>query len=95
MVSSIDVLRDEYPGDDAWDRYVDAVSKISSPPKAILMLDGLDLTTSQVICSLLGERAQSWWTSPVRALDDCSPFVTFRDNPAGRRILRTLLMRFP
>lgn len=93
-MTSIDVLRDEYPGDAAWDRYVDAVGKMSSPLRAIPTLDGLDLATSQVIYSLLGEKAQSWWISPVRALDDFSPFVTLRDNPAGRRILRTLLMRF-
>jgi hypothetical protein len=89
------MLRDEYPGDAAWERYADAVNNRSDGRLDSPMLEGLDRETSNVIFALAGEEGPSWWMSPILALDNRSPSAVFRENQAGRQILRTLLMRFP
>lgn len=94
-MTSIDVLRDEYPGDVAWARYVEAVCKGLSSPQQFPALEDIDAETARVITALFGERASEWWLSPVRALGNSAPSEVFRRAPKGRVILRSLLMRLP
>ena len=94
-VTSIDVLRDEYPGDVAWAKYVEAVCKGSDSPRQFAVLENIDAETARVVTASFGERASEWWISPVRALDNLAPSEVYHRAPQGGMILRSLLMRLP
>jgi hypothetical protein len=94
-VTSIEVLRDEYPGDIAWGRYTQAVCKGLGAPRLFATPQEVDVETAGVVVALLGERASEWWLSPIRALDNFSPSEVFSGVPNGRQVVRSLLMRLP
>ncbi|MBJ7314382.1 antitoxin Xre/MbcA/ParS toxin-binding domain-containing protein [Rugamonas sp. CCM 8940] len=96
-MSAIDVLRDEYPGDDAWQRFVEVFRP------AWGLWQEKDLYTSRlgdeevaiVLTASLGVHAVDWFNNPCGALDTHVPIDVLRSSPSGMQIIRSLLMRMP
>ena len=90
-------LKDEYPGDAAWQNYVAAFSigwKAISDQKKFTDKFG-DYEISMVLSSLLGERSLAWFDRPIGALDNLSPADVLMNNQDGKVIVRSLIMRLP
>lgn len=95
-MSAIAVLRDEYPGDAAWQRFVSVFraewAERTNRPYFMATIGDEDVAI--VLAASLGERAIAWFKTPIGALDKRTP-AEVQKLPAGNRILRTLLMRMP
>jgi uncharacterized protein (DUF2384 family) len=81
-VKSVDLLIVEYPGDDAWDRFVTAT-------------DAADDEIDSVARVMLGTDAQQWLQTPLGALDGRSPSDVSVAEAQGRTAIRSLMMRLP
>jgi hypothetical protein len=96
-MASIDVLRDEYPGDEAWRRFVDVfqpawTGRVDKEPYRE-KLGNEDFAV--VLTATMGGHALEWFNKPLGALGKRTPAEILQSEPSGDRILRTLLMRMP
>lgn len=95
---TLDVLRDEYPGDDAWYKYaaVFRPSTIDADGKAVVQMVPQDESLAEALIGLFGPKeAAHWLRKPNDVLDGRSPndvIMTFHD---GYRIVRHAIMRIP
>jgi hypothetical protein len=96
-MSTIDVLRDEYPGDDAWHRFVSvfrpAWEKLTD--KDHYRSKFIDEEISIVLAVTMGGRADEWFNKPIGALGKRAPLDVMKSEPSGAKIIRSLLMRMP
>jgi hypothetical protein len=96
-MDAIEVLAKEYPGDAAWQRFVDVFradwAKRVDKDKYIAALGDEELAI--VLAASLGDQSISWLKTPIAALNQRSPAAVLREEPLGKKILRTLLMRMP
>jgi hypothetical protein len=97
MTNKLAIMRDEYPGDDAWKRFVDF---FRSAWLARADRDSLSSTIGDeefaiVLSVSMGERAVAWFQTPVPAFDGRSASDILRHEPSGQKIIRTVLMRMP
>ena len=97
MKTSIEVLRDEYPGDAAWDRFVAAYTndweKVPNKEGYVSMTGSKDV--SVVLGATMGANAFVWFHEPCRALGNRTPVEVLQNEFLGIQIVRTLLMRMP
>jgi hypothetical protein len=93
----LNVLRDEYPGDDAWRRFVDVFRPawVERPDKGKVVSAIGDEEFAIVLVDSMGDRAIEWFSTPIGALDKRTPSDVLSNEPSGRTIIRTLLMRMP
>jgi hypothetical protein len=96
-MSSIDVLRDEYPGDASWARFVDVFRpswELRSDKRYVADRFG-DEEIAIVLMASLKEDALDWFSRPSGALGKRSPADILQNEAQGLTILRTLQMRMP
>jgi GGDEF domain-containing protein len=96
-MGAIDVLLREYPGDHAWQNFVDvfrpAWAQQQDKAKYISALGGEEFAI--VLTASMGDRSVAWFETPVGALEQRSPASVLKDEPSGRTILKSMLMRMP
>jgi hypothetical protein len=93
----IDVLRNEYPGDDAWRAFVDV---FRSPwadwqEKNLYSKELGDEEIAMVLATSMGARSKDWFNQPCKALGGRVPSDVFENEPLGKIIIRNLVMRMP
>lgn len=96
-MSAIDILRDEYPGDDAWSRLVD-VYRPNWQAAGYSFSSFAELGDDEVaivLSATLGSDAIPWFFRPCGALGRKTPSEVLKSEPQGLVVLRTLLMRMP
>ena len=94
-MNAITVLCDEYPGDEAWKRFVAAFeSEWKKRQDQHLYLAVIpDEEFAIVLSWSMGRDSVNWFMQPCEALSKRTPKDIFENESSGRRILRTLLMR--
>lgn len=94
---AIDVLRDEYPGDDAWRQFVSVFRQAWSlwEDKDSYSSTLGDQEIAIVLTTSMGALALDWFTKPCGALGKRAPIDVLKNEPYGINIIRTLLMRMP
>ena len=96
-MSTIDVLRDEYPGDDAWQKFVSVFrpdwERLTD--KELYRSKFGDDEIAIVLAVTMGSRADEWFNKPIGALGKRAPFDVMKNEPSGTKIMRSLLMRMP
>lgn len=96
-MNAVTFLRDEYPGDDAWGRFL----SVFRPAWELCQDKGRYLAKIQdnelaiVLFASMGDHAISWFDRQCGALDNRTPSDVLRSEGLGINILRTLLMRMP
>ena len=97
MMTAMQILKREYPGDDAWRNYVSAFSTgwETNPSQTKFIGKFGDHEISVVLSGLLGERSLAWFDRPTGALENLSPAEVLNGAQDGRLILRSLIMRLP
>jgi hypothetical protein len=96
-MSAIAVLKNEYPGDKAWQEFVSffRTDWEMRPDKEIYLSTIRDHELASVLSSSMGIAAVNWYLQPVQALDNRAPNEVMENEVLGLRVLRTLLMRMP
>jgi uncharacterized protein (DUF2384 family) len=96
-MGAIQILRDEYPGDNAWDRFVAVFrpSWESRTDKEFYLRHLKSEDVAVVLAGDMGNRAIEWFSSPAQALENRSPRDVLESEQFGLLILRSLLMRMP
>ena len=96
-MTALQTLKDEYPGDFAWQRYVAACSTEwkTVPDQGKFIGKFGDYEIAVVLSSLLGERSLAWFDRPIEALENLSPADVLKNDQDGKIILRSLIMRVP
>ena len=93
--SSVEVLRDEFAGNESWKKMVD----LYRPDWERRVDKDLYLSTvgNEEIALVMAARAGSveWFYQKIGALDGRSPEDVFKNEPAGAKIMKSLLMRMP
>ena len=97
MMSALQILKDEYPGEAAWQNYVAAflVGWKAIPDQKKFIDKFRDYEISVVLSSLLGERSLTWFDRPIGALENLSPADVLKNDRNGKVIVRSLIMRLP
>ena len=96
-MTALQTLKDEYPGDAAWQNYVATYStewKAVSDQGRFVGKFG-DYEIAVALSSLLGERSLAWFDRPIGALENLSPADVLKNDQDGKIILRSLIMRLP
>jgi hypothetical protein len=97
LMNSNDVLRDEYPGDAAWQRFVGvfrpAWNDIEDKGSYLEALKDEDLAV--VLAVSMGSEATTWFNRACPALSGYSPSNVLSTYSSGLKVIRTLLMRMP
>jgi len=93
----IDVLRSEYPGDAAWQRFVDVFrpSWKNWQDKSLYSKELGDEEIAIVLTASMGDRSTDWFNQPCKALGGRVPSEVLLTEQLGAQIVRTLLMRMP
>ena len=93
-MTEIEILARDYPGDDAWQRFVSAYD---SPQREDLPKLSLDIDILQVTTNYFGnsQKAENWLQKELPPLGGASVVEVFGDEVSGRNIVRHLLMRLP
>lgn len=96
-MNAIEILKIEYPGDEAWENYLSVfVDSWGAHDERNLCLPAIsDKKFAAILAVKLGENATSWFSSPCSALEGRTPKDVFENEPMGGRVLRALLMRMP
>ena len=96
-MSAINILRDEYPGDDAWQKFVAVFRPAwdSLQDKDSYRSSLNDEEIAIVLAASMGEHAPHWFNKPCGALNKRAPIDVLKNEPAGINVIRTLLMRMP
>lgn len=96
-MSAIDVLRNEYPGDEAWAKFVTVFRPawdLWQDKKLHSSILG-DEEIAIVLTASMGVQAVDWFSRPIGALGKKAPGDILKNEPMGLNIIRTLLMRMP
>ena len=88
---SIDILIAEYPGDLAWQRFVDVFPHQPGRPRLGLQDEGIE----RVLAGDMGENGSRWLEYPVPALEHRTPSDVLANHPQGQLAVRSVLMRMP
>lgn len=96
-MNTIDVLREEYPGDDAWQRFVDVFRPAWKDwlEKSLYLTDLGDDEIAVVLTATMGYRSKDWFNQPCKALEGRAPSDVLQNELFGKQIVRHLLMRMP
>jgi Protein of unknown function (DUF2384) len=96
-MNSIDIYRNEYPGDEAWKKFVEAtcLEKRVSCDFEHLSSITVDETVSAVLWKSMGEHAVAWLKNPCGALGKRPPAEIIKNEHLGINVIKTLLMRMP
>lgn len=97
MTSKLSIMRDEYPGDEAWERFVEFFRKgwLTCSDRDSLSSAIGDEEFAIVLYASMGERALAWFNTPIPALDGRSASDIMNRKLSGQKIIRTVLMRMP
>jgi len=91
----LEILRDEYPGDEAWKNYVDCFRPDWEARQDQAQLrEKLPEDLAIVLSWHFGDRAWRWYTQPVPALGGKTP-QSVHSGPSGETTLRNCIMRIP
>lgn len=88
------VLLKEYPGDDAWDRFVSTCPDVSADLSGKLPIEADILKVLYWKKGNNFDRVASWLQKPVPALDGHTVTDIIKMQE-GKTILRTVIMRMP
>lgn len=96
-MSVIYILRKEYPGDEAWKKFVSIFrpSWNSCGDKTTYLQALKNEELAVVLFATMGARSLDWFCTPVRALDNKSPEHVLSAEHEGLKILRSCIMRMP
>jgi hypothetical protein len=96
-MSSLDVLRDEYPGEAAWQRLVAVFrpSWVGQQHKDELRALVGDEDIAIVLTAEMGEAVRDWLDSPCKAFSGKTPANVLKSEPFGAVIVKSLIMRMP
>lgn len=96
-MNAIDVLRDEYPGDLAWKRFVEVFRPAweSFKDRDDCAQEIGDEEIAIVLTASMGGHAMTWFRRPCGPLGSRSPSDVLLSENRGKNIVRTLLMRMP
>lgn len=88
----LSILYKEYPGDDAWRKYV---SNFSDLDKSILLGLGIDEDIAKAIAWHVGNKyVENWLKKEIPGLDNNTPLDILKLKE-GKIILRSAIMRMP
>lgn len=93
-MSYLKTLNLEYPGDEAWKRFVNTVSKTETSKLLNIKIDNDIFNVATYHIGNM-EKAIEWLDKEVPALDGKSPYEVFTNEINGKIIIRSLLMRMP
>jgi uncharacterized protein (DUF2384 family) len=96
-MSVINILRDEYPGDDAWKRFVAVFRPVweKSQGKEFDISRFGDEGVAIVLRVSMGDSASDWFNRPCGSLGKRAPVDVMASESLGVNVIRTLLMRMP
>lgn len=97
QMSEIIELKNGYPGDIAWKKFV-AVHRPAwaAWEEKALYIEALgDEEFAIVLTAKVRKEALDWFKRPIGALDKRSAFDVMHSEKAGKTIIRSLLMRLP
>jgi hypothetical protein len=96
-VNAIVTLSDEYPGDDAWQKFLATFLPVWDrwQDKQIYTASLGDAEIAAVLTAAMGQDSIAWFTRACGALDGKSPTEILDHEANGIRIIRSLLMRMP
>ena len=95
MMRPLDVLQNEYSGDEAWARFAASVQPFSDPGGVAELTP---LVGDEQIASVLSAQVATgarWLSTALPALEGRTPASVLLEHPQGLKIVRTLLMRMP
>jgi len=94
---TIDILKNEYPGDSAWQNFYDVFKDgwNSVKNQAEYLREIPDEKIATVLAVKMGERGLSWFFSPSNALDGNTPSQIMSTGQQGEMAIKTLIMRLP
>ena len=96
-MNAIPVLRDEYAGDAAFRNHVDLLrpgwQRRSDKAQFIAALGDVEIAI--VLAARMGHHAFAWFHEKIPASDQRSAAEVLQNEPEGRRIIRSLLLRMP
>lgn len=91
----LQILRDEYPGEEAWKNYVDAFrEEWDARQDQALLLAKFPEDLAIPLAWHFGDRAWDWYTHAIPALGNRTPRSVHR-GADGDVILRSAIMRIP
>ncbi|QGZ42382.1 hypothetical protein IP92_04117 [Pseudoduganella flava] len=96
-MDAIKVLRNEYPGVQAWRRFAEVFLPDWEqwPEKQLAQSRLVDAEIAAVLTSYMGTGAYAWFEKPIGALDMRSARDVLNNETDGLDIIRSLLMRMP
>jgi hypothetical protein len=96
-VNAIETLCDEYPGDEAWQKFLTTfrLAWHHWQDKQIYTASLGDAEIAAVLTAAMGQESIVWFTRACGALDGKSPNEVLDHEANGLRIIRSLLMRMP
>ena len=96
-MDAVQVLKDEYPGDAAWERFASTFRLCweRRADKGFYLEQLKDEEIAQVLSQEMGSRAISWFSSEIKALGGRTPEDVLLNEKSGLAVIRTLLMRMP
>ncbi len=96
-MSAIDILIDEFPGNNQWLQFVDvfreAWKQVSDQPRFAREIGNEEIAI--VLNARMGHDAIAWMKQPIGALGNRSAQAVLRDHPSGEIAVKGLIMRMP
>ncbi|WP_371876389.1 antitoxin Xre/MbcA/ParS toxin-binding domain-containing protein [Pseudoduganella chitinolytica] len=96
-MTNTEFLRDEYPGDLAWQSFLEAFDSEWSrwPEKELYQSRLFNSEFAAVLTSIFGIHSVDWLIQPCAALGNRSPIDVLENESDGDKIIRSLIMRIP
>jgi uncharacterized protein (DUF2384 family) len=96
-MGAIDVLIQEFPGEDQWLEYVEVFRKVSNTlsDQSRLVGEVGNEEIAIVLNARMGQDAYTWIKQPIGALDNRSVQDVLSSHPYGEIAVKGLIMRTP
>jgi hypothetical protein len=96
-MDALDVLAEEFPGDEAWSSFVEvfrpAWENVSDKDHLVQSIGDEDIAI--VLSAKIGYDAIAWVKQPIGALDDKSVIQVLKSGSSGELAVKNLIMRMP
>jgi hypothetical protein len=96
-MNALDVLVDEFPGEEAWSSFVEvfrlAWENVSDKDHFIREIGDADIAI--VLNARMGHEAITWVKQPIGALEQKSVLQVLKAGPPGETAVKSLIMRMP
>jgi len=97
MMNEVEVLIDEFPGDEAWLSFVQVFrpvwENVSDKERLVREIGNEDIAI--VLNATMGHDAIEWIKQPIGALDQQSVLQVLKNSSHGEMAVKSLIMRMP